>query len=93
MKDLVILSLKLIFFILASLQKLQQSICSCISFALAVVESKMVLGELLGPTNLSGAQTFCIYEATKVVIICEDKHFILAAFQIVTPYLKGFDDS
>ena len=45
-----------------------------------VVNLKIVLGELLGPTDLSGAQALYIYKATKVVIVCEDKHFLLATF-------------
>ena len=93
MKDLAIFSSELIFFILASLQKPRKSICSCICFALAVVNSKMVLGELLGLADLSGAQTLRIHEATKVVVVCEDEHLVFATFQIVTPCLEGFDDS
>ena len=93
MKDSAILSLELILLILASLRKPRQSICSCICFALAVVDSKMVSGELLGLADLSGAQTLRIHEATKVVVVCEDEHLVLATFQIVTPCLKGFDDS
>ena len=53
----------------------------------------MVLGELLGPANLSGAQAFCIHKATKVMVVCEDKHFMFAAFQIVTLYFEDFDNS
>ena len=53
----------------------------------------MVSGELLGPADLSGAQTFRIHEATKVVVVCEDEQLVLVTFQIVTPYLEGFDDS
>ena len=93
MKDSAILSSELIFLILASLRKLRQSICSCICFALAVVNSKMVLGELLGPADLSRAQTLYIYEATKIVMVYKDKHLVFAIFQIVTPYLEGFDNS
>ena len=93
MKDLAILSSKLILLILASLRKPRQSICNCICFALAVVDLKMVSGELLGPADLSGAQTLRIHETTKVVVVCEDEHLVLATFQIVTPCLKGFDDS
>ena len=52
MKDMAIFSLELILLILAFLQKSWQSICSCIYFALAVVNSKMVSGELLGPADL-----------------------------------------
>ena len=53
----------------------------------------MVLRELLSPIDLSGAQAFCIHEVTKIVLICEDEQFVLTAFQIVTPYLEGFDNS
>ena len=54
---------------------------------------KMVSGELLGLADLSGAQALYIHEAIKVVVVCEDEHFLLTAFQIVTPYFKGFDNS
>ena len=93
MKDLAILSSELILLILASLRKPQQSICSCICFALAVVNLKMVSGELLGLADLSGAQTLCIHEATKVVVVCKDKHLVFAIFQIVTPCFESFDNS
>ena len=93
MKDSAILSSELILLILASLRKPQQSIYSCICFALAIVNLKMVLGELLGPADLSGAQTLCIHEATKVVVVCEDEHLVFATFQIVTPCFEGFNDS
>ena len=93
MKDLAILSLELIFLILVSLQKPQQSICSYICFTLAVVNLKMVSGKLFGPADLSGAQALRIYKAMKVVVVYEDEHFMLAAFQIVTPYFEGFDNS
>ena len=47
----------------------------------------------MGPADLSGAQTLHIHKATKVVVVCEDEHFVLAAFQIVTPCFEGFDNS
>ena len=93
MKDLAILSLELILFILASLRKPRQSICSCICFALAVINSKMVSGELLGPADLSGAQALGIHKATKVVVVCKDEHFVFASLQIVMPYFEGFDNN
>ena len=93
MKDLAILSSEFILLILAFLRKPRQSICSCICFALAIVDSKMVSGELLGPADLSGAQTLRIYEATKDVVVCKDEHLVLATLQIMTPCLEGFDDS
>ena len=93
MKDSATLSLKFIFLILASLRKLLQSICSYICFVLPVVDLKMVLEELLGSMDLFRAQALCIYKATKIVVICEDGHFVLAAFQIKTQCLEGFDNS
>ena len=93
MKDSAILSSEFILLILASLRKSRQSICSCIYFALMVVDSKIVLRELLGPTDLSGAQIFCIHEAIKIVVVCEDEHLVLATFKIVTLCLEGFNNS
>ena len=53
----------------------------------------MVLEELLGPVDLSGAQTFCVHEVTKIVMVYENKHLVLVTFQIVMLCLEGFDDS
>ena len=52
----------------------------------------MVSKELLGPANLSGAQAFCIHEMTEVIMVRKDENLMLAAFQIVTPRLEGFDN-
>ena len=53
----------------------------------------MVSGELLGPADLSRAQTLCIYETTEVIMVRKDENLMLAAFQIVTPRLEDFDNS
>ena len=53
----------------------------------------MVLKKLLDPEDLSGAQTYYIHEATKVIIVCENKHLILVTIQIMMPYLKSFDNN
>ena len=53
----------------------------------------MVLGELLSPTDLFRAQAFYIHEVIKVVVIYEDKYFVLAIFQIIMSCLRGFDNS
>ena len=59
---------------------------------LVIVNLKMVLGELLGPADLFGAQTLCIYEMTEVIMVRKDENLMFAAFQVVTPHLKGFDN-
>ena len=92
MEDSAILSLELILLILVFLRKPQQSICSCIRLLLAIIDLEMVLRELLGPADLSGAQALCIYEMTEVIMVRKDENLMLAAFQIVTPRLKGFDN-
>lgn len=38
-------------------------------------------------------QTLCIYKLTKVIIVSKDKNYIFAAFQIVVPSLKSFNNS
>ena len=40
----------------------------------------MVARALLGPTDLSEAQAFCIYEAMEVVVVYEDKNHVFATF-------------
>ena len=53
----------------------------------------MISKELLGPINLLKAQTFCIHEMTKVIVIYKDENLILAAFQVMMPCFEGFDNS
>ena len=53
----------------------------------------MVSRELLGPSDLSRVKAFCIHESTEVVVVRKDKDLVFAAFQIVAPSLKGFNDS
>ena len=53
----------------------------------------MILGECLGSVDLSRAQALCIYEATKIVIVCKDEHFVIATFKIVMSYLEDFDNN
>ena len=92
MKDSAILSSELILLILASLGKPRQSICSCICLALAIIDSKVITRELLGPTDLSGAQALRIHESTKVILVREDEDLMLAAFQVIAPSLECLND-
>ena len=92
MKDSAILSSELLLFILASLWKPRQSICSRICLTLAIVNLEMVSRELLGPADLFGAQALCIHKTTEVIMVRKDDNLMLAAFQIVTPRFEGFDD-
>ena len=64
LKDFCILSLKNFLLALAPLRVAGQSISSSISLALAIIDAEMVAGQLLGPTDLAGAQALCIHEPT-----------------------------
>ena len=53
----------------------------------------MVLRELLGPADLSGAQAFRIHETTEVIMVRKDKNLMLTTFQVVPPGLESLDNS
>ena len=80
MKNSNVLSPKLFLFILVSLRKTKQCVCSTICLALMIINPKMIPEKLLGPMDLAGAQVLCIHETTKVVVIGKHKDFVLAAF-------------
>ncbi len=93
MKNLKVLIFESLFLSLAFLRKARQGISRSISLSLIVIDSKVVLREFLGPADLAGAQTLCIHELTEVVVVSEDKDLVFAAFQVVAPSLKGFNNS
>ena len=62
------------------LRVLRQGISSSVSLALTIIDLEVVARELLGPANLSGAQTLRVHEPAKVVVVGEYKHLMLGAF-------------
>lgn len=58
-----------------------------------IIDSKVVLRELYGPTDLAEAETLTIYKLIEVVIVSKDKDLMFAAFQIMVSSLKDFNDS
>ena len=64
LKNFCILSLKNFLLTLAPLKVVGQSISSSISLALAIIDEKIVAGQLLGPADLVGAQALRIHEPT-----------------------------
>ena len=40
----------------------------------------MVIREFLGPADLFGAQTLCVYKPAEVVVVGEYKHLMLRPF-------------
>lgn len=70
----------------------RQSISSSIGFVLTIVYSKIILGQLLSSMDLFRAWVFCIYEVAQVVIVSENKNFMLKTLYIVTLCLKSFNN-
>ncbi len=93
MKNLGVFISESLFFGLAPLRKARQGISRSISYSLMVIDSEVVWRELLGPADLTGAQTLCIHESTEVVMVSEDEDLVFAGFQVVAPSLKGFNNS
>ena len=49
----------------------------------------MLIKKLLGPADLTKAQSFYIYELMKVIIFNKNKNFVFSVFQIVSLNLKN----
>ena len=90
MKNLGILGLEFFFFALTSLGKLQQSISSCISLALSIINLEIVPGKFLSSLNLPRIQAFGIHKSMEIIVISKHKNIISTDFKVVTPSLKGF---
>ena len=79
-KNLGVFSSKLIFFIITLLRGVKKSVYISIYFALIVGDLKMIPKKLLGLADLIRAQALCFHKSTKVVMISQDKDFILVTF-------------
>ena len=80
MEDSDILGVEDIFLLYTLLRVLRQGISSSVSFALTIIDLKVVTREFLGLTNLFGAQTLYVHESMKVVMVCKDEDFVFATF-------------
>ena len=58
----------------------RQGIRSSVSLALTIVDLEVVTRELLGPADLSGAQTLCVHKPAEVVLVGKYKNFMSRAF-------------
>ncbi len=80
MKNLGVLICECLILSLASLGEAKQSISHSISLSLMIINSEVVLRELLGQTDLTRAQAFCIDESTEVIMVSKDENLGFAAF-------------
>ncbi len=93
MKNLGVFIAKSLFFDLASLREVRQGTSRNISFFLTIIDLEVISRELLGLADLMRAQAFWIYESTEFIIVSKDEDLVFAAFQVVPPNLKGFNNS
>ena len=92
MKNLRVLSSKGLFLSLTSLGKARQGISGGIDLSLAIINSKVVPREFLGPSGLLRTQALGIHESTEIVIVGEDEDLVFAALQVVAPSLEDLNN-
>ena len=80
MKNLSIFILERFFLGLAPLWEARQGISRSISFSLIIIDFEVLSRELLGPTDLTKAQAFCIYDSAKVIMVNNNEDRIFLAF-------------
>ena len=80
MQDFDVLGAEIFFLFCTLLRVLRQGISSSVSLALTIVDPKVIAREFLGLADLSGAQAFCLYELTEVVVVGEYEQLMLRPF-------------
>ncbi len=80
MKNLGVLISENLFFGLASLKEVIQGISRSITLFLIIIDLEVVSRELLGPADLTRAQTLCIHESAEVIMVSKYEDLIFAAF-------------
>ncbi len=93
MEDLVVLISKSLFLGMAFLEKARQGISRSICLSLTIIDLEVVSKELLGLADLTKAQAFCIHKSTEVIMISKDTNLVFAAFQVMAPNIKDFNNS
>lgn len=83
MQDLGVLSLKSGFFFNTLLKILWQDIISSISFALIIINLKVVSGPFLSITDLPKTRVFHVFKLLEITMVYKHKNIIPATFKIV----------
>ena len=79
MQDLDVFCSEGLFLLSTPLRVSRQGIGSSVSLALTIVDSEVVTRELLGPADLSGAQTLRVHEPAEVVVVGKHENFMSRA--------------
>lgn len=72
---------------------MKQDFSNCICLFLIVIDTKTIPRELLDLANLLKTEILDIHKLLEVVLISEDKNFVFAAFQIIAPSFKDFNNN
>ena len=80
MQDFDVFGAEGVFFLRTLLRVSRQGIGSSVSLALTIVNSEVVMRELLGLADLFGAQTLRVHEPAEVVMVGEYEHLMPRAF-------------
>ena len=80
MQNLDVLRLEGLFLLSTPLRVSRQGIGSSVSLDLTIVDLEVITRELLGPADLSGAQTLCVHKPAEVVVVGKHKNFLSRAF-------------
>lgn len=91
-QDLCVFGLENSFFFSILLKISREDISNSISFALAIIEPKIILWQLLSLSNLSRAQALYIHEAIEIVMVRKIKDLMFAILEIIPPGLKDLNN-
>ena len=80
MQNLDVLPSESFFLLSTPLGVSRQGIGSSISLVLTIIDSEVVIKELLGPADLFGAQTLRVHKLAEVIVVDEYEHLMLGAF-------------
>ena len=80
MEDFDVFCSKNLFFLSIPLRVLRQSINSCVSFALTIVNLEVVTRKFLGLADLSGVETLCVHKLAEVIKVGKYKYLMLRPF-------------
>ena len=92
MQDFDIFGAEGVFFLTTPLRVSWQGIDSFVYLALIVINSEVVTRKFLSLADLPRAQTLCVHESTKVVVVYKDKDLMFTTFEVMLPGFKCLND-
>ena len=91
-EDFDILGSEGLFFFCTLLRILKQGVSSSICFAMKIIDLEVVIKEFLDLADLSWAQTLCVHEPAKVVMVGKYKNLLLRTLQVVSSSLESLNN-